>query len=86
VIKGKYCFYENEDNSRKQILGSIKNYCEPPLEPVIDRVEIERKPLLTVKVEVVAGNNKPYVINNRGIYIRHNERDDHISRRELDEM
>lgn len=67
------------------IAQSLRDRCEPPVEPVIRRVILEDKPVYVVLIP--ESNNKPHLLKGTGaIYIRVAATDKPATRYELDEI
>lgn len=70
------------DNDR--IVNLITAYCDPPIEIQVDSVSLEKKTITLVKVP--EGRNKPYILKDRGIFVRRGATDRQIQRIELDDI
>ena len=66
------------------ITNTIASNCEPF--PKFDITEVKMGVVPLTIVEIKEGDNKPYSIKDRGIYIRKNATDRQITRTELDEL
>jgi len=75
-------FYDDEEKTRKKIFGMLKGKIEPFIQPILEWVDIDEKPILLVKI--AKGVDKPYVIRDGGVFYRYDEHDIHIRRKELD--
>jgi len=63
----------------------IHGNCDPPIEVHVHRQIIQSGIPITI-VEIPEGANKPYILNNRGIFVRRGSSDRQIKRIELDDL
>ncbi|MCW4006806.1 MAG: ATP-binding protein [Candidatus Bathyarchaeota archaeon] len=70
---------------KARIQDLIHGNCDPSVEFQIKEVKLDVHQHITI-VEVPEGANKPYSLNNRGIFIRRGSSDRQIKRTELDEI
>jgi hypothetical protein len=74
-----------EENVTDTVTNLIADYCEPSIEPQIEsRVPIKDKVVTLVRVP--EGENKPYMLRDRGIIVRRGSTDRQITRIELDDI
>lgn len=67
------------------IAQSLRDRCEPPIEPAVRRVILEDKPVYVVRIP--ESNNKPHLLSGTGtIYVRIASTDKPATRHELDEL
>ena len=74
----------NKDKIEEHIINIIRSQCDPFIEPELQSVEIDDKPIIVVRIN--EGTNKPYTLRNRGVYVRSGSTDRIASRIELDEF
>lgn len=72
------------DKPKDTITQILKSYCDPPLDVVIDEVQIRSLPVIIVTVP--EGRDKPYAVKDKGVYIRTGATKRPATRYELDEM
>lgn len=78
-------FFEDFDKTEKKIRGMISGKCEPSnIETIIEHKESEGMPIVIVRVK--EGSEKPYILKEKGPYIRIDERDLVMSRLDLDRI
>ncbi len=75
------CKLEKPKDTLTQILRA---YCDPPLDVVIDEVQIRNLPVIVVTIP--EGKDKPYAVKEKGVYIRTGSNKRPITRYELDEI
>lgn len=73
------------EDVKARIADLVHANCDPAIEVQVRRVNLIGDHQITI-VEVAEGENKPYVLNNRGIFIRRGSSDRQIKRTELDEL
>lgn len=84
-----------DDNARIQgaigdvledlVVQSLRDRCEPAIEPVVRRVVLEDKPVYVLQIQ--ESNNKPHLLRGTGVvYIRVGGTDKPATRYELDEL
>lgn len=67
------------------IYNIVRSYCDPPdIEMKIEEVRVNDK--LVIIIEVKEGDNKPYLVKDRGVFIRAGATDRIASRAELDKF
>lgn len=62
----------------------LRSHCDPPLDVVIEEVQIRNLPVVIVTVP--EGRDKPYSVKDKGVYIRTGATKRPATRYELDEM
>jgi hypothetical protein len=72
------------DKPKDTLMQILRAYCDPPLDVVIDEVEIRNRPVIVVTIP--EGKDKPYTVKEKGVYIRTGSNKRAISRYELDEI
>jgi hypothetical protein len=72
------------ENIRVKIEDMIHDNCSPEIEVDVRPAQIGEHQILIV--EVLEGENKPYLYTNHGIYIRRGSSDRQINRMELDDL
>lgn len=73
------------DGWEDPIVQSLRDRCEPPIEPTVRRVILEDKPVYVVLIP--ESNNKPHLMKGTGVvYIRIGGTDRPATRYELDEL
>jgi len=77
-------FYEDGEAAIKSLTGLIHGNCDPVIEPKIERAQINGIPILIIRIP--EGKDKPYILADKGIYIREGASDRQIDRRRLNEM
>ncbi len=71
--------------SKDTIYNIVRSYCDPPdIEMKIEKVRVNDKPIIII--EVKEGDNKPYLVKDRGVFIRAGATDRIASRAELDKF
>ncbi len=74
----------NIEKEKQRIISLIGKKCEPKVDFEIKEAKIDSKNLLLVTI--IAGNNKPYFLNEKGFLLRDNDTDRLIKRAEMDEI
>ena len=74
----------NQEKIEEAIINMIKSRCYPFIEPDIKLIQIDDKPITIVKIN--EGNDKPYVLMDKGVYVRSGSTDRIANRIELDEF
>ena len=75
-------FRENVD---AKIVDLISDHCDPPMVVQVNsNIDLSGKPITLVKVP--EGTNKPYILKDRGIFVRRGSSDRQIRRSELDNL
>lgn len=74
----------SSDGVEETIINILRSNCDPPIEPIIRKIEINDTPIILI--EVKEGKNKPYVYRNKGVYVRRGATDRIATRDELDEF
>jgi|GEM_PF-2686306 len=78
-------FFDDFDKVHKKIRGMISGNCEPSnIETIIEQKEVDHRQIIIVKVK--EGNEKPYILREKGPYIRIDEKDVIMSRFDLDRI
>jgi len=73
------------DRDHKDMITNIlRSHCEPQIKCQIDGRQLDEKSIIVLHVE--EGNNKPYTLREKGVYIRANATDRVATRYELDEF
>jgi hypothetical protein len=72
------------DKPKDMITQILRSYCDPPLDVVIEEVQIRSLPVVIVTVP--EGRDKPYSVKDKGVYIRTGATKRPATRYELDEM
>jgi len=74
-----------KEDVRDKIEDWIADHCDPSIEVQIDlEVLVQGTPITVVKVP--EGTNKPYILRDRGIFVRRGPNDRRIKRTELDDI
>jgi predicted HTH transcriptional regulator len=73
------CEKANIENTVRNILA---RHCEPPIHPQVAEVEVLGKTIIMVAVK--EGENKPYVVREKGPFVRAGSTDRVATRYELD--
>ena len=71
-------------NHKDTITNIISSHCEPPITYSIEERSLNEKRILLVRIE--EGHDKPYMLREKGPYIRANGTDRIATRFELDEF
>jgi hypothetical protein len=72
-------------NKGKETVANIfRDYCEPQLEFAYEEVAVQGKTIVVLTVQ--AGKRKPYVVRDRGVYVRSGATKRVATRYELDQM
>jgi len=70
---------------RDAILKTVRDSCEPLVEPTFKEYELDGYPILSI--EIPSGQDKPYLVKNKGtIYIRIGPNDVPVTRLDLDQL
>jgi len=72
------------DKPKDLITQILRSHCDPPLDVVIDEVQIRSLPVVVVTVP--EGRDKPYAVKDKGVFIRTGATKRPATRYELDEM
>lgn len=72
------------DKPKDTITQILRSYCDPPLDVSIDEVQIRNLPVIVVTIP--EGKDKPYLVKDKGVYIRSGATKRLATRYELDEM
>lgn len=72
------------ENIESVIFNTIRSHCEPFIEPDVKEVKINERPIIVVRIN--EGNNKPYNLKDKGVYVRKGSTDRIANRIELDEF
>ncbi len=72
------------DKPKDTLTQILRAYCDPPLDVIIDEVQIRNHPVIVVTIP--EGKDKPYAVKEKGVYIRTGSNKRAISRYELDEI
>jgi hypothetical protein len=73
------------EDVKAQIVDLIQGNCEPTIEVHIRPATLAGDHQILI-IEVPEGANKPYMLNNRGIFVRRGSSDRQIKRMELDDL
>lgn len=74
-----------KENVDAKILDLIADHCDPSIEVHIDSEVFVQENQITL-VKVPEGRNKPYILKNRGIFVRRGSSNRQIKRTELDDI
>jgi len=74
-----------KENVDAKILDLIADHCDPSIEVHIDSEVFVQDNQITL-VKVPEGRNKPYILKNRGIFVRRGSSNRQIKRTELDDI
>lgn len=74
----------NHDKIEDIIVSSIRSHCDPFVESKIEKMIIDGKPITIVQID--EGNNKPYIMRDKGVYVRRGATDRIANRIEYDEF
>ncbi|MHB8545152.1 MAG: AlbA family DNA-binding domain-containing protein [Nitrosotalea sp.] len=78
-------FFDDFDKVQKKIRGMIAGNCEPSnIEIIIEQKEVDHRQIIIIKVK--EGNEKPYMLKEKGPYVRIDEKDIVMSRFDLDKI
>jgi Putative DNA-binding domain len=72
------------DKAEETIRSILRENCDPPVEPKIDITTVNTKKV--VSIIVLDGSDKPYMVKNRGIYVRSGSTNRIATRYELNLM
>lgn len=72
------------EDSKAKISDLIDGNCEPSIKAQVQEVKLGNLPITIV--EVPEGENKPYLLNNKGVFVRRGSSDRQAKRSELDEI
>ena len=74
----------DQDKIEEAIINIIRSRCDPFIEPEIKEIRINERSIIVVRIN--EGNNKPYVLRDKGVYVRSGSTDRSANRFELDEF
>jgi hypothetical protein len=74
-----------KEDVRNKIEDWIADHCDPSIEVQIDLEVLIQGTAITL-VKVLEGTNKPYILRDRGIFVRRGPNDRQIKRTELDDI
>lgn len=78
-------FVDDFDKTQKKIRGMVSGNCEPSnIEIIIEQKEVEQRQIVIVKVK--EGKEKPYILREKGPYVRIDEKDVIMARFDLDKI
>jgi len=66
------------------VTNILRSHCEPQVKYEINKHQIEGKTIILIRIE--EGDNKPYTVREKGVYVRANATDRIATRYELDEF
>lgn len=73
-----------EEKIEETITNILESHCDPPIEPEINRVMINGNSIVIVRIN--KGNKKPYILKQKGVYVRRGKTNRTPSKIELDEF
>ncbi len=73
-----------EENISDRVTKILRSRCNPPIQPAMRMCSLDENDIFMI--EVKEGNNKPYVLNDKGVYVRVGATDRIATRTELDEF
>jgi hypothetical protein len=73
------------EDVRARIADLVHGNCDPQIEIQVRQVTLAGDHQISI-VEVAEGTNKPYILNNKGIFVRRGSSDRQIKRTELDDI
>ena len=73
-----------DSNLEQTINNILRSHCEPPIKYRVEKRRLDEKDVFIIRVE--EGKDKPYIVRNRGPYVRANATDRLATRYELDEF
>lgn len=76
--------FRNDGKSRDAVTNHVATSCEPPPNIDFEGLTLENIPILIVRIP--QGENKPYVLRDRGVFVRRNATNRQATRNELDEF
>ena len=74
----------NDSNLEDRIMKILRHNCEPPILPKMKLYLINEKKILIIQVN--EGENKPYTVRDKGVYVRAGSTDRIATRYELDDF
>jgi hypothetical protein len=74
----------DQDKIEEAIINIIRSRCDPFIEPEIKEIRINERSIIVVRIN--EGGNKPYVLRDKGVYVRSGSTDRSANRFELDEF
>lgn len=74
----------SERDYKDMITNILRSHCEPQAKYQINGQQLDEKSIIALRVE--EGNNKPYTLRGKGVYVRANATDRVATRYELDEF
>lgn len=75
-------FFDSKGEERARSI--LRRYCEPPINPIIQVKCLREKPILLIQVK--EGEDKPYIVREKGPFVRCGSTDRIAARDELDEF
>ncbi len=76
--------FKNDSKARDAVTNHVATLCEPPPNIDFESLTLEEKPILLVRIP--QGESKPYVLRDRGVFVRRNATNRQATRNELDEF
>ncbi|MCD6240298.1 ATP-binding protein [Candidatus Bathyarchaeota archaeon] len=73
-----------DPNLEQTINNILRSHCEPPVKYSVEKRTLDEKDVVIIRVE--EGKDKPYIVRNKGPYVRTNATDRLATRYELDEF
>jgi hypothetical protein len=74
----------SERNHEDMITNILRSHCEPQIKCQLDKRQLDEKNVIVLHVE--EGEDKPYTMRDKGVYVRANATDRVATRYELDEF
>ncbi len=71
-------------NAKESVANVLRDYCEPAVEFRFEEVIVKGNPVIIITIP--AGKNKPYVVRDKGVYVRSGATKRAATRYELDRM
>ena len=74
----------NLEKPEEQLASILRHYCEPPLSFGVTETMLREKRVISVTI--TEGTDKPYLVRDKGVYVRSGSTSRIATRYELDEM
>jgi len=74
----------SQEKIEERVINILRSRCDPFIEPDIKLIRIDERPITVVRIN--EGKDKPYVLRDKGVYVRSGSTDRSANRFELDEF
>lgn len=73
-----------DEDATDRVIKVLRSHCDPPIQPETSIKTLDDKRILIIQIK--EGSNKPYVLRDKGIYVRAGATDRIATRAEVDEF